>query len=108
MIDALKSKKCSACTACAEACPVNAISMIKDEEGFSYPTVDMEKCIDCGKCDKVCPSITPPGFNNEPDVYALQNKNSEVLRKSQSGGAFFAIAEEIFSRGGVVYGAAFD
>lgn len=26
-----------------------------DAEGFGYPKVDMESCVDCGLCEKVCP-----------------------------------------------------
>lgn len=29
--------------------------MYEDDEGFLYPVVDKEKCIDCGLCEIVCP-----------------------------------------------------
>lgn len=32
-------------------CPVNAISQ---ESPFHAPKIDKEKCIDCGKCVKLC------------------------------------------------------
>lgn len=32
-------------------CPVNALT----QSGFSAPTVDAVKCIDCKKCVKFCP-----------------------------------------------------
>lgn len=32
-------------------CPLGALS----QEGFDAPTVDMKKCIKCGKCVKFCP-----------------------------------------------------
>jgi len=32
-------------------CPVGAIVQ---KDNFSAPTVDNEKCIDCGKCVKMC------------------------------------------------------
>ena len=32
-------------------CPVGALS----QEGFQSPTVDVEKCIKCGKCVAFCP-----------------------------------------------------
>ena len=35
-------------------CPVCAITMKEDEEGFLYPIVDEEKCIRCHLCLKVC------------------------------------------------------
>lgn len=31
-------------------CPVGAIS----QEGYSLPVFDADKCIECGKCAKVC------------------------------------------------------
>ena len=46
---------CCGCTACYAICPKNAISMQPDEEGFVYPVVDVEKCIRCYMCLKVCP-----------------------------------------------------
>ena len=29
--------------------------IIEDEEGFVFPLVDANKCIECGICEKVCP-----------------------------------------------------
>ena len=31
--------------------------MTADEEGFWYPVVDKDKCIDCGMCEKSCPIL---------------------------------------------------
>ncbi len=45
---------CSGCSACANICPKNAISMEPDEEGFLYPVIHLESCVSCGKCEKVC------------------------------------------------------
>ena len=47
-------ENCCGCTACFAICPVQAISMLPDEEGFLYPVVDAEKCIRCYKCISVC------------------------------------------------------
>lgn len=46
---------CMGCTACYAACPVNAIAMLEDEEGFVYPSIDAKECIRCNKCINVCP-----------------------------------------------------
>ena len=52
----LKQKEeCCGCTACFSVCPQNAITMEPDEEGFSYPQIDSDKCICCYRCLAVCP-----------------------------------------------------
>lgn len=30
----------------------SCIDMVEDKEGFLYPNVDSEKCIQCGLCEK--------------------------------------------------------
>lgn len=45
---------CCGCGACKCICPVGAISMVGDEEGFAYPVVDADACIGCKKCMVVC------------------------------------------------------
>jgi ferredoxin len=46
---------CCGCTACFSVCPVEAIEMCPDEEGFLYPYIIEEKCIRCRSCINVCP-----------------------------------------------------
>lgn len=40
-----EKSECCGCTACYSVCPKGAISMIPDNEGFEYPKVDTDKCI---------------------------------------------------------------
>jgi len=47
-------KNCCGCSACYSVCPVNAISMVADEEGFLYPQTNEELCIRCYQCVQVC------------------------------------------------------
>lgn len=47
-------ENCCGCSACYSICPVHAISMEPDEEGFLYPVVDAEKCVRCYRCISVC------------------------------------------------------
>ena len=99
---------CSGCAACANICPVNAISMQPDKEGFLYPEIDFEKCINCGKCRNICPVANKYKDTEQiPKVYAAVNNNEETRLNSSSGGLFTAFAEKVIEDGGVVFGAGF-
>ena len=50
-----RKEECCGCTACYAICPKEAINMVEDEEGFEYPSVDLNKCVYCYMCLKVCP-----------------------------------------------------
>lgn len=50
-----KKKECCGCGACLQICPVQAIQMKEDVEGFEYPEISEEKCRCCKLCQKVCP-----------------------------------------------------
>ena len=83
--------------------------MIEDKEGFRYPMVDKDKCIDCHLCEKVCPIIQVQPEEEKPQWgYLLQNKDPKVLAESTSGGAFTAIAKYVLRQDGVVFGAALN
>ena len=109
LIDETNKKDCCGCTACASICPKNAITMKEDFEGFLYPVIDKDKCINCGLCDKTCP-IKNKNIKKEKfeEAYALRVKDKEILKASTSGGFFTPISEYIISLGGVVYGVGFD
>jgi len=112
MIKLYKEKKdCCGCTACMSICPKGAISMQVDEEGFFYPTIDTEKCIECSLCKKVCSfqnGYNKNGNSDFPFIYAIKHKDEAVRKSSTSGGAFTAISDYILEREGDVYGVAFD
>ena len=42
MINIVEKKDCCGCSACVSKCPKQCISMIVDNEGFSYPYLDKE------------------------------------------------------------------
>ncbi len=100
--------QCSGCHACYNICPKNAIEMIEDEKGFKYPSINKEKCIECGICEKTCPIIKNKTIENNPIAYACYNKDEEIRKNSSSGGIFSLIATNIIEKGGVVFGASFD
>ena len=83
-------RDCCGCGACAHRCPDGAIAMEPDEEGFLYPVIRAERCMDCGLCQTICPFRKEDHWKNEqmPQFYVAKHRDGEVLRRSTSGGAF--------------------
>lgn len=98
-------RKCAGCTACAAACPRNAIRMVCDQEGFRYPCVDTALCVECGLCDEVCTFTQTPQPVKQQQAYAVKHIDEDILQKSTSGGAFTAFSDLVLETEGVVYGA---
>lgn len=99
---------CCGCTACYAVCPRGAITMKAGAEGFQSPTVDEEKCVNCGLCLNVCPIRQGNRNEKTASFYAIKHQQEEVRDNSSSGGAFTALAQTVLEHNGVIYGAAFD
>lgn len=112
MISITNKIDCCGCNACGDICPKGAIIFKTDIEGFWYPIVDKNKCIDCGLCDRVCPIININDLkkNDLPEsiCYAAEHKNLEVVFDSTSGGMFSALADIMYRSKGYVGGAIFN
>lgn len=111
MITLNRKEDCCGCGACVSACHYVAISFTVDAEGFSYPVVNEQKCVNCGVCKQVCPLIHRPkndSFNVASRFYAVWLKDKQALKNSSSGGAFWALAQWVIGLGGVVAGAAYS
>lgn len=79
MIDIKDKSLCSGCGACYSICPVGAVTMREDGEGFLYPSVERSKCIDCGLCETMCAEYE--SANTENSAYACINKDEEIRKK---------------------------
>lgn len=108
MVQIKEKKYCCGCSACSNVCPQNCISMQSDQEGFLYPQINSDECINCGCCDRVCPIENRTIYESQRKTYVGYTLEDMVRMKSSSGGIFTLVAKEILSQGGVVFGAAFD
>ena len=112
MLNLQRKEDCCGCNACGDICPTNAITFKTDLEGFWYPEIDSNLCIDCGLCDKTCPILHVEEFKTnkieKPKCFAAINKNLEVRFDSTSGGMFSALSDKMYKDGGFVGGAIFN
>lgn len=110
MIDSIEKDVCTGCKMCGDICPTAAIKFKEDYDGCWYPSVDDQKCIKCGLCEKRCPAIHPiPSHNSEnPSVYAAWTKDDKVRFDSTSGGIYYELAHFFIESGGYIAGCAFS
>ena len=55
---------------CLKLCPVNALS----QKGFEAPSVDKERCIECGVCVNSCPyqALTDDEYGEKERIISTQ------------------------------------
>ena len=98
-----KKSECFGCGACQQICPVSAIQMEEDCEGFLYPMVDTARCVNCNLCHKSCPAENPVTLNKPQKALAGFSVQNEIRNHSASGGAFRALVDAV-SDNAVVFG----
>lgn len=111
MIEIKDKKNCTGCGACRAICPKGAIILAEDEEGFRYPKVNQNLCVDCGICDISCPMLNCKYETErnheyyESQFFAGQLVDRQTLFSVSSGGAFWAFALAMIDEEAVIYGA---
>ena len=113
MEEILDKDHCTGCSACLSSCSHNAISMQYDDEGFEYPVINQNLCVDCGLCQTNCPVIhfdlkKRLLYSDAQQGFAARNLNLPQRLISSSGGIFPPIAEWILEHEGIVVGTAYD
>jgi len=113
MINNGKHITCYGCGVCQTACPKKAIHIELSNEGFWVPVVDIQKCVDCGICDKVCAYkdkeyCKPNDKKLSSSAFAVTHKDKNIQKKATSGGAGFAIAQYLHQQGYTLVGVKYD
>ena len=108
MIDIQNKSDCCGCGGCVQRCPHGCITLKEDENGFLYPHVNQEACIDCHLCERVCPVLNAGEKRETQACFAATHPDDTIRTASSSGGIFSVFAHRVISDGGVVFGARFD
>jgi coenzyme F420-reducing hydrogenase beta subunit len=98
---------------CTVACTQNAISLIRNEDGFYAPVVNIELCTDCGLCMKVCyqyleHKVTFKNTFEDKSIYAAWSKNPDTVMTCSSGGAGYELTSYFYRKGYKICGVVFD
>lgn len=107
-IEILAKNQCTGCMLCGDLCVRSSIIFKEDEEGFLYPSINKDTCIECGICVKCCPALNPQKHKQSPISYAAYASENKSHNAGSSGGIFGVISEYVLNNGGRIWGAAFD
>lgn len=102
---------CCGCGACSAICPVNAISISYNDDGFYEKSVDETKCIHCRKCLSVCPvhDVDAGELKDAISLSAYQSPAIKLKRTRSSSGAIGAdLAGYLANHGYLVAGCIYD
>lgn len=105
MVELAPLELCTGCGACAFVCPESCIQMKENEIGIVFPIVDDTSCINCKRCQKVCPILKPVPYNTPQKAYAAWSADPEERRTSASGGVAAEIYKKALDQGMYAIGA---
>lgn len=96
---------CTGCMMCGDVCPKKAISFIM-RDGFWFPKIDENLCINCGLCSRKCPGMHEASKYQGPvSCYGAKSKIENIRWHSTSGGFFSELAFSFIQDGGYCVGA---
>ena len=111
ILEVLPKDKCTGCGLCSAICPKKCIAMNENHEGFLYPEVDKNNCVDCQACVKKCPILSGEsllGDSMGSKYYAVIAHDKDLLKQSSSGGVFGILAKHLLDLGGAVCGCVYN
>lgn len=102
MSSVANNEYCYGCGVCVISCPVKAIKMTFNDEGFYKPMVDKDVCVNCGICSNVC-SYNSSGVldveTNGIKSFASWSNNEWAHKNCSSGGVAYTISENVLKKG---------
>ncbi len=108
-IKLISKQDCTGCAACHDVCTKNAITMTNDGDIHLFPTIDKDKCVQCGRCMQVCPALNyKPIEENKQHYYYAWSEVLDDRIKSTSGGIGSALMKQAITSGYYVCAPAFD
>lgn len=105
MISLAQHDLCTGCGACSFVCPKQCITMQCNDIGVDYPIIDESLCIECHRCQKVCPVLTPIKLNAPSKAFAAWSNNDIERKTSASGGIATELYKLALSQGYKIVGA---
>lgn len=103
-------KYCTGCGSCVYICPVNAIKYEINKNGFFEAYVDSDKCVNCGKCQRVCSRFLKDEGKSikNGELIAAKTKKEDILKTTTSGGIAYEIAKYGLQNGYKIFGTIYD
>ena len=86
----LPKSSCTGCKMCGDVCPKHCISFTEDSEGFFYPLVNEELCVDCGVCKKRCPALNVCLNDSVENAYSAYATDGIIKASGSSGGGILS------------------
>lgn len=108
-INCESQRSCSGCGACTSICPVGAIDYTQNTMGF-FEACANEKCIECGKCKKVCQKYQNIEGTRLLDakMIPMQSSVHEHVTQCSSGGIAYEIGLYGIEHGYIILGTIYN
>ena len=94
---------CCGCKACEDTCPKKCIRIEQAGLLTTIPHIDTSRCVKCGFCLKVCPTIKHSLFEIQYAEVGVHYQSEEIVQ-SASGAAFWALCQQLLEEGYIVCG----